>query len=407
MIHERKTILLLLSLSPLFSVDSLEQTNFVTYTLKIAVNTRFLIKDKLEGIGWFTYEAIKRLVLNHPEHEFIFLFDRTFDQEFIFADNVKGIKVSPPARHPLLWLWWFEKSVPKILKKENIDLFISTDGYLSLKTQVPTLLVIHDLAFEHYPNDVAKGVRNYYRKYTPKYAHKAKRIATVSQYSKNDIVEQYDISPSKIDVVYNGVNSIYKPSATEVIDSTKQQYSKGCDYFVYVGSIHPRKNIVNLFKAFDHFKEESKCDTKLLLVGSKGWSTVRIFEVYDEMTFKADVIFTDRVSSEELNKLLGASIGLTYVPYFEGFGIPIIEAQTCECPVITSKVTSMPEVAGDGALLVDPFSIDSIKNAMLLLKTNPEKRKELVEKGRANVERFSWDKTALALWNSVTKIKGL
>lgn len=373
--------------------------------MKIAVNTRFLIKNELEGIGWFTYETIKRIVQNHPEHEFLFLFDRPFDEEYIFAENVRGIRVSPPARHPILWHWWFERSVPRVLKKNKVDLFISTDGYLSLKSKVPTLLVIHDLAFEHYPNDVSKGVRNYYQKFTPQYAQRAERIATVSTFSKNDIIEQYGIAEDKIDVVYNGVNPIYKPATKEVVDETKQKYANGCEYFIYVGSIHPRKNIVNLFKAFDHFKEESQCDTKLLIVGSKGWSTRRIFEVYDDMTFKRDVVFTDRVSSEELNNLLGSSIGLTYIPYFEGFGIPIIEAQTCGCPVITSKVTSMPEVAGDGGLLVGPFSIDSIKDAMLVLKKNPDKRQELIIKGNANKERFSWDKSAQALWNCVTKIK--
>ena len=122
--------------------------------MRIAINTRFLLKDKLEGIGWFTFEVVKQLVTNHPEHEFIFLFDRPYDKSFVFAKNVTPVVINPPARHPLLWYWWFEWSVPYALKKHKIDLFFSPDGYLSLKTNVPTVIVMHDLAFEHHPEDV-------------------------------------------------------------------------------------------------------------------------------------------------------------------------------------------------------------------------------------------------------------
>ena len=109
--------------------------------MTIAVNTRFLLNNRLEGIGWFTYETIQRLVKWYPEHQFIFFFDRSFDEKFVFADNVKPVVLFPPARHPFLFYAWFEFSVSKALKKYKADVFISTDGFLSLKTDVPTLLV--------------------------------------------------------------------------------------------------------------------------------------------------------------------------------------------------------------------------------------------------------------------------
>src|SRR5512139_2040469 len=102
--------------------------------MRIAVNTRLLIKDKLEGIGWFTYETLKRITRKHPEHEFIFLFDRPFDKEFIFAQNIIPVIITPEARHPILWYLWFEYSVPRALKKYKADIFLSPDGYLSLST---------------------------------------------------------------------------------------------------------------------------------------------------------------------------------------------------------------------------------------------------------------------------------
>ena len=120
----------------------------------IAVNTRFLIKNKLEGIGLFTYESLKRVTQAHPEIDFYFLFDRPFDSEFIFGENVKPVVLSPQARHPLLWYWWFEISVARWLNKNKPDLFISTDGYGCLQTEVPQVLVMHDLAYEHFTDNV-------------------------------------------------------------------------------------------------------------------------------------------------------------------------------------------------------------------------------------------------------------
>jgi len=119
--------------------------------MRIAINTRFLLKDKLEGIGWYTYEISKWLVEKHPEHEFIFFFDRPFDKSFIFGKNVTPVVLSPPARHPVLWYLWFEFVIPKALKKYKADLFFSPDGYLSLKTKVKTITVIHDIASFHFP----------------------------------------------------------------------------------------------------------------------------------------------------------------------------------------------------------------------------------------------------------------
>ena len=154
--------------------------------MKIAVNTRFLLKDKLEGIGWFTYESVKRMVLAHPEHEFHFLFDRNFSEEFIFAKNVVPHVLFPPARHPFLWYAWFEYAVPSALRKIKPDVFLSTDGYLSLSAKTPQVLVIHDLAFEHFNNHVDWLTLKYYKYFVPKFARGANRIAAVSSFTKAD-----------------------------------------------------------------------------------------------------------------------------------------------------------------------------------------------------------------------------
>ncbi|MBR4218317.1 MAG: glycosyltransferase family 4 protein [Bacteroidales bacterium] len=372
--------------------------------MKIAVNTRLLLKDKLEGIGWFTFETLKRIVRQHPEHTFYFIFDRPYDESFVFAPNVVPVKVFPPARHPYLWYLYFEWGVTRLLKQLQPDLFLSTDGWLSLRTNVPTVDVIHDLNFEHYPEFIKPVVRRYYKRFFHRFAQKAARIATVSEYTRQDINKLYGVSLDKIDVVYNGSSSLYLPIDEDAKKSVKAEYSSGCDYFLFVGLIHQRKNLANEFRAFDRYKQSDTRNMKFVVVGDKKWWHGEIEDAYLAMAHKEDVIFLGRQPQEALSRLMAAATALVYASFFEGFGIPILEAFNAETAVITSNVTSMPEVAGDAALLVNPHSVDDICAAMTRLAEDETLRQELIAKGREQRQRFSWDRTAAALWQTVEKV---
>lgn len=370
-------------------------------SLKIVVNTRLLIHNKLEGIGWFSYETLKRITRSHPEVDFYFLFDRQPDASFIFASNVHPIVIGPPARHPLLFIIWFEWSVWRVLKKIKPDLFLSPDGYLSLRTKTPSVAVIHDLNFEHFPNDLPLAARLHYRWFFPRYARKAKRVATVSNFSKSDIVALYGVDPDKVDVVYNGVNEKFAPIDAVNIQATREQYAGGTPYFLFVGSLHPRKNLARLFKAFDLFCQHTRSSVKLVVVGEKKWWTEPIRDAYEGMKFKDEVIFCGRLDAESLHRVIASALALTYMSYFEGFGIPILESFRCGVPVITSNVTSMPEVAADAALLADPFDIEAIAAAMETMASNANLREEMIVKGLQRSTFFTWDGAADRLWNCI------
>lgn len=371
--------------------------------MRIAVNTRLLLPGRLEGIGWFTYETLKRITSAHPEHEFHFIFDRAFSNEFVFDKNVVPHECFPQARHPFLYFIWFEYSIPSILKKIKADIFLSTDGFISLSTKVPQVDVIHDINFAHYPADLPKLTSWYYNKYFPKYAHRAKRLATVSEYSKQDLVKTYNVSPEKIDVVYNGANLLYRPLSESEIANTRNKYSEGKPYFLFVGALHPRKNVARLLKAFDEFRKSSQSDIKLVIVGGQMFKTGDITETYNSLMFKDQIVFTGRLPAEDLRFVVGAAHTLTFVPYFEGFGIPIVEAMYCNIPVITSNITSMPEVAGNAALLIDPFSVESIKNAMLQIAQESSLRDKLIANSQIQRQKFHWDFTAEKLWQCIEK----
>ena len=371
--------------------------------MNIVVNTQLMLYGKLDGIGWFTYETLKRITASHPEHNFFLVFDRKPSPRLQFPDNTRIVILHPQSRHPFLWFLRFEIFMPFLLRKLKADLFVSPDGWMTTLTSVPCVQVIHDLNFAHNPCDLPFWTRNYYNKLFPRYARKALRIATVSEFSKSDIIKTYNIPEEKIDVTPNGCNPEYTPTNPAEQELTREQFTKGNPFFLYVGALIPRKNIARMFSAFDRFKKQDQQSTKLVVVGNKKWWTSAINEAFEKMECKEDVIFLGRQATAELRQLYSASKALVFVPYFEGFGIPILEAFNCDTAVITSNVTSMPEVAADAALLVDPYNTEDIALAMEKISTSPMLRAELIEKGRERRKVFSWDQTAERLWDCIMK----
>lgn len=367
--------------------------------MRIAVNTQHLLKNKLEGIGWFAHETLQRITQNNPQHEFVFIFDRPWDESFIYGENIIPAATRIPSRHPVLWYWHYEHDVPRILDRYKPDLFFSPDGWMSLRTKVPTVDVIHDVNFMHRAEDFPKLTKAYYQHYFPKFAQRAQQIITVSEYSKNDIASTFNVEKDKIHVCYNGCNPSYVPSEPEVQAEVRKRFSQGQPYFVYVGSLNPRKNIDGMFRAFDRFKDETQSNFKLVVVGEAMWRGTDLKSKVQALKHGADIVFTGRISSEVLQLVLSSAHALLLFSFFEGFGIPIVEAMNCDVPVICSNVSSMPEVAGDAALFVNPNSMESMVSALTQMESDSDLAKRLVEAGRKQRTHFSWDLTAQRVWN--------
>lgn len=357
----------------------------------------------MDGIGWFTYEVFSRLAKKYPEHEFHFIFDRAWLDKFIFADNVVPHKVGPQARHPLLFYWWFERSLPQLINKIKPDLFVSPDGFIPLTLDCKVLNVLHDINFHHNPDDFGWFVKNYYNHFVPQFARKADRLATVSNFCKRDITEAYQLNADKIDVVYNGVNENYAVLNDTVKNETRNEFTRGCPYVLFLGTIVPRKNLKNLLLGFDEYKSKHDDEYKLLVVGSKKYWTPTLEQVYVNMKHKGDVIFLGYRTPEELTRITGSASLLAFVSLFEGFGIPILEAMKCGVPVITSNQTATKEVADQAALLIDPNEPSAIADGLGRVLQNSDLSSSLIEKGLARAAQFSWDKTADDLWNSMMK----
>ncbi len=369
--------------------------------MRIAVNTRLLLKNKMEGVGLFAHEVLRRLTRQHPEDEFIFFFDRPIDSSFIYDKNVTPVVLFPPARHPFLFVWWFEWSVARALKRIKPDVFLSPDNFLSLQTNVKTVLVTHDLAHIHFPEQLPFFQRKYYQFFTKKFNERADRIVAVSEFTRQDIIKQYQISPEKIAVACNGCRDIFHPLNAEEKKAILEKYAGGNPYFFYVGAVHPRKNVHRLIAAFDRFKNTTGAKTKLLIAGRFAWKAGAVQDAMQAARHRQDIDFLGFVDDEMLAKLMASAFACIYVSLFEGFGVPVLEAMHCDVPVITSSVSSMPEVAGDAGLLVNPESEAEIAEAMQQIWQNEHLRNEMIVKGRLQRKIFNWQKAADVIYENL------
>jgi glycosyltransferase involved in cell wall biosynthesis len=371
--------------------------------MKIAINAWILRNKKLDGLGYLTINTIPNIIKNNPTVHFQILCDKGYTENYFDFPNVTHHKIFPALRHPILYVFFMEVILGFFLRKHKPDLLISTDGYLCLNSSTKQLPIICDINFEHKPEDLPFRNRVYFRTFFKRFAYKGVRIATISDYSKQDIADTYKIDASKIDNISCGIDNKFVVLSEVEKFTVKAKWSAGKEYFFFVGSMHPRKNIKRLIDAFNLFKQQSQSDFKLLLGGSILWQASDFKDAYLQSDFKNDIIFLGRLSDEDLKQVLGAAYCLSFAPVFEGFGLPIVEAFEAGVPVICSNVTSMPEVAGDAAILFNPFEVKEIANAMDKIFEEKNLRNELIVKGHQQKLKFSWDNTADLLWQCAMK----
>jgi len=382
--------------------------------MRIAVNMRLVLPGRMDGIGWFAYETTRRMVALHPEHRFLLIFDRKVDihgqsdaaeglRQMLALDNVEHAVLCPQARHPVLWRMFFDISVPMALRRWKADALLSPDGMMPLHPHVPVLDVIHDLNFEHADDNLKPSHQRYMKRYTPLYAQRATRVATVSEYSKGDLAATYGLPAAKVDVVYDGAHDRYRPHTVAECEATRRRFTGGKPYIIFVSTILKRKNLATLLRAFDIVKDDDHSGLRLVVVGNRVWWKDELRDAYDTMRHRDDVVLMGRAEPTDLAALLSASEALVYPSLFEGFGIPILEAMYAETAVVCSNTTSMPEVGGDAAEYVDPTSDADVARGIRAV-LQPGRRAALIECGRMQRTRYSWDHTAALLWQSLEKM---
>ncbi len=291
-------------------------------------------------------------------------------------------------RFPFLWLNFLSIYLLyfQFFSKNKIDVFFSPAHYSPYILNSKLIVTIHDLSYIYFPKEFLKKDLYKLNKWTKDSIKRATKVIAVSKNTKRDIIKQLKIPSSKIDVIYNGFEKIGRAKKPDIPILPQ-------NYFLYVGTLQPRKNIVFLVNAFSAFVKKFP-DIKLVIVGKKGWLYNKILKLAQKTKTSKNIIFTDYIEDSKLIYLYKNSIALILPSLYEGFGIPILEAMSYKCPTILSYASSLPEIGGDASLYFNPQNPEELVEKMILIKSDKELRNKLIDKGLKRVKLFSWKKTA-------------
>lgn len=370
--------------------------------MKIALNARHLLVDRLEGVGIVTDEVMSRIARSHPEDQFDYYFDRKYHQRFVHNTNVTPYWKHPVTRLPVLIRYWLQRVSKKVIN-QKANVFFSPDGFIPLGMSIPKVSMVHDVAYLRYPEHLQPRIRDFYDTWMPRYLAYTDHIITVSEFSKSEIISGYNIPADKISVVYNGITDTYKPITEDQKTITRDRYAQGRPYFVYLGAIHPRKNILTLVKAFEQFKSSQTSDHQLVLAGRASWHTEDVFKAIADSQWKDGIHLPGYIPTADATSLVGGAEAMIYPSLYEGFGLPLVEAMACGVPVICSNVSSLPEVAGNAALLFEPNDVGELAHQMKRIAEDESLRKELISLGHERSKYFSWDKAAEQVYEILGK----
>jgi glycosyltransferase involved in cell wall biosynthesis len=289
-------------------------------------------------------------------------------------------------------------SLEFLFRRSKPDVFFSPTHYLPIFAPKKSAISILDVSYIHFPELFKSADLAQLTKWTKYSVGKASRVFTISQASKDDIIKEYKFPGYKIAVTYPGIRNVL--SSELGMDDFRNKYEIKKDYVLFVGTLQPRKNVSRLIEAFSKLKE----DVELVIVGKKGWLYEEILEAPKKYKVENKVKFLDSVTDDDLPAFYKNALCFILPSLYEGFGLPVLEAMKYGCPVITSNVSSLPEVGGDAALYADPQNTQDIKEKLELMINDKGLRTKLIEKGYEQVKKFSWEKTARETLNVLTKL---
>ncbi|MFA5188633.1 MAG: glycosyltransferase family 1 protein [Patescibacteria group bacterium] len=375
--------------------------------MKIGIDCRTILNTQfgeLAGVGHYTYYLLKYLLDMDKVNEYVlFFYDHRIKVPEFEQPNVKIVYfpgLENIGKIPFFYRHWF---IPQILRLYRLDLYHNPANIIPIFHFKKSLITVHDLAVYKHPEWFPGRQFFNLRILMPWSFSKARKIIAVSQSTKDDLIKLFGVKKEKIEVIYEGVEDYTKISIDESKLSEKVKLAD--QFFLFIGSLEPRKNLARLVEAFAEFiKTAPDKNIKLILAGKKGWKYEPIFEAIDRFGLHDKVIYLGYITLEEKVYLLKKAIALTYPSLYEGFGLPIIEAMNLGVPIITSNVASIPELVIDNALLIDPYDVQAIKEAMQKIVGDKELRKSLAKKSQGIAQNFTWQECAkktLAVYESL------
>jgi glycosyltransferase involved in cell wall biosynthesis len=351
----------------------------------IGIDASRSVAQKRTGTENYSLNLISHLLALQSEHCYRLYFNRPPTCEFRIPNSEFRIMPFPRLWTHLRLSWEMARRPP--------DLLFVPAHVLPIVHPRCSVVTVHDLGYLYYPEAHRLLDRLYLNLSTRHNAHAATHLIADSSATQNDLIERYDIKPDKITVVYPGYDkTIFRPVRDEeAIEVVKARYGITDDYILFVGTLQPRKNLTRLIEAYWKLKARS---WKLVIAGKTGWLYEDIFRRVEEMDLEESVLFPGYVATGDLPALLSGARLFVFPPLYEGFGLPVLEAMACGTPVVCSKVSSLPEVAGDAAVLVDPLDVEELATAMERVLGDEKLRAGLIERGFEQVRKFSWERCA-------------
>ena len=343
------------------------------------------------GISWYIYNLLTHLAQDERDLRYTaFLSDKQFQAH-------KGLNAQRsrwPTHKPLLRILWEQTVLPPALQKAKVDLLHALAFVAPLAAPVPFITTIYDLSFIRYPQAFRPHNRWYLRTFTKHSARRAKAIIAISESTRQDVIQAFGVSPEKVHTVYCGVDSAFKPLPPAQIDAFKAKRGLPNRFILRLGTIEPRKNVEGLIKAYALWRKQDQNAPKLFIAGGKGWYYQQVFQLVETLELSEHIVFPGYLPQEELPLWYNAGELFVYPSHFEGFGLPALEAMACGTPIITSNVSSLPEVAGQAGLLVSPADTVALSRAMQKVFYNADLAHQMRQKGLAQAAKFNWRKTA-------------
>jgi len=366
----------------------LEPSAGITYYTKgITEGILKLDRDNFYDLLLFRIFPKKPLRMFGDGGNFAYRYQRFFPYKFFYKSHKLGV------------------DIPLELFFGRHDLYLFPNFVVYPHRKGKSVVVVHDLTFEKVPQYVAQRNVDFLKEFVPPSVAKADHVVVNSEFTKQDLVNTYRVPAEKVTVVYPGVDEkVFYPRSEEDKTEVRKKYGIKKPFILYLGTLEPRKNVSSILKAYAGLKDKKEFD--LVLAGKTGWLSEEIFRTVKDLELLESVIFTGYIPDEDRPKLLSAAEVFAYPSFFEGFGMPAVEAQACGTPVIASDTTSLPEAVGEGAILVDPRSVDEIKEALEKILASEELRTRLKEKGLENSRRFRWEESAKKLIGIFNRLKG-
>ena len=348
-------------------------------------------------MGQYQYHLLKHLLeIDHQNFYHLYAFNfrnRKGFKEIKFPAKNYKIQVFPiPQRLIILrWIIMQRPFLEKLVTK--CDLYHLSEICIPPVKKAKTVAFIHDLTTILFPEHHKKSNVFLHSKRFNR-IHKVDAILTNSESTKKDIIKHLKIKPEKIFVTYLGADDRFHPMNKSEVEPILHKYKLKKPYILFVGTLEPRKNVETLISAFGQLKRKHQIPHQLILVGQKGWLYKSIFKAIESSPYKSDIRYTDYVKDIDLPALMNGAEVFSYPSFYEGFGLPILEAMQCGVPVITSNISSMPEVGGKACLYINPDSVDELANCIFKVISDTDLQKNLSEKGIERAKHFSWKKCA-------------